>query len=58
MKLGLIKWLGSVEMSKKKNQKNTIPKTPQKNTIVIISLEQLKETNPDLIDESTIGTFP
>ena len=58
LKLGLTKWLGSVETSKKNNQKNPIPKTHQKNTIVITSLEQLKETYPDLIDESTIGTFP
>ena len=28
------------------------------NITVITSLEQLKETYPDLIDESTIGTFP
>ena len=56
MKLGLIKWLGSVETSKKKNQKNTIPKT--QNTTVVTSLEQKKETYPDVIDESTTGTFP
>ena len=55
MKLGLIKWLGSVETSKKKNQ-NNMPKI--QNTTVVTLLEQLKETYPDFIDESTIGTFP
>ena len=53
--LGLIKWLGSLDTTQKKS-KNT-QNAPQ-NDKLIQSLEDLKTQYPDLIDETTIGTFP
>ena len=52
---GLIKWLGSVDTTQEKS-KNT-QNAPQ-NDKLIHSLEDLKTQYPDLIDETTIGTFP
>ena len=53
--LGLIKWLGSVDTTQKKS-KNT--QNASQNDKLIQSLEDFKTQYPDLIDETTIGTFP
>ena len=61
LQLALIKWLGSVNTTKdnlNKKSSSTAPKIPQNNIKMVTSLEQLKKFYPDLLDESTVGTFP